>query len=170
MKAQYSYYNCGSHLQEVLATEISEVESAVQSVRWVDSFSYTLDERSLEHQKAYNAAFRDKFLQMGWTAEPRLLSKPSLIGDFSKGLVFVEIQFGNSSTLYRDYYKFQYGLANGLLSLAVLVVPIEPKEFFPVRQSTRSVSNMAKYSLADKCLTLLPINVPTLLIGLKPEN
>ena len=170
MKAQFTYYNCGSHLQEVLAKEIGEVESAIDSVKWAKSFSYTVETRSIDHQKGYNAAFRDQFLQMGWTAEPRLLARPSLIGDFSKGLVFVEVQFGNSSALYRDYYKFQYGLANGLLSLAVLVVPIEPKEFFPVRQSIGSVSNMAKFSLADKCLTLLPINVPVLLIGLSPKN
>jgi hypothetical protein len=70
--------------------------------------------------------------------------------------------------LYRDYYKFQYGLSNGLLSLAVLIVPTNPKNFFPTRP--KSVQNMADYTLAHMCLSLLPINVPTLLIGLIPTN
>jgi len=80
----------------------------------------------------------------------------------------VEVQFGNSSALYRDYYKFPYGLANGLLSLAVLIVPTTPGAFFPSRPA--SVHNMAEYALAHTCLTVLPINVPSLLVGLLPDN
>ena len=93
---------------------------------------------------------------------------PNLVGDFRKGLVFVEIQFGNSSTLYRDFYKFQYGLQNGQLSLAVLIVPKKEYDFFPTRRS--SVQNMANSKLAESYFTVLPINVPTWIIGLIPEN
>jgi len=93
-----------------------------------------------------------------------LKRNPRLIGDFRKHLVFVEVQFGNSATLFRDYYKFQYGLANGLLSLAVLIVPTDPANFFPSRLN--SVNNMAEFDLAKTCLTDLRINVPTMLIGL----
>ena len=89
---------------------------------------------------------------------------PKLIGDFRKNLVFVEVQFGNSATLYRDFYKFQYGLQNGLLSLSVLIVPAKPNEFFPTRPE--SVSNMAEYDLALRYFTVLPISVPTMVIGL----
>ena len=89
---------------------------------------------------------------------------PKLIGDFRKNLVFVEVQFGNSATLYRDFYKFQYGLQNGLLSLSVLIVPAKPSEFFPTRPE--SVSNMAEYDLALRFFTILPISVPTMVIGL----
>ena len=105
---------------------------------------------------------------MGWESQPTLRIQPRLIGDFRKGLVFVEIQFGNSAALYRDYYKFQYGLANGLLSLAVLIVPTDPAAFFPSRPA--SVQNMAEYALAHSCLSVLPINVPTMLVGLLPKN
>ena len=46
-----------------------------------------------------------------------MLSKqPRLIGDF-QGLVFIEVQFGNSATLYRDFYKFQYGFQKDFLSV-----------------------------------------------------
>ena len=63
----------------------------------------------IEHQSAYNKRFEIEFEKLGWEKKPRI------IGDLKKDLVFVEVQFGNSSTLYRDFYKFQYGLQNGLL-------------------------------------------------------
>jgi hypothetical protein len=168
MKAEKAYFHCGNHLKNSLAKEIRELESAVASIDWSPTFRYCEDQVAYEHQAAYNKAFSREFARRGWESQPQLRVDPRLIGDFRKGLVFVEIQFGNSSALYRDYYKFQYGLANGLLSLAVLVVPSDPKEFFPTRPA--SVQNMAAYGLAYTCLSVLPINVPTLLIGLLPAN
>lgn len=119
---------------------------------------------------ANNALHSDTqvFFSLAWEYQPLLMERPGLIGDFRKHLVFVEVQFGNSATLYRDYYKFQYGHANGLLSLAVLIVPKSPKDFYPTRPG--SVGNMAEYRLADRYLSVLPILVPTLLVGLMPEN
>lgn len=168
MKAAYTFFHCGDQLRSTLAREISEIESVVAAVEWDREFHYATDGSSQDHQTAYNKAFAKEFLHLGWEMQPVLRKDPKLIGDFRKGLVFVEIQFGNSSTLYRDYYKFQYGLANGLLSLAVLVVPAAAKSFFPTRPA--SVQNMAEYALAKTCLSVLPIHVPTLLIGLLPEN
>ena len=168
MKSETSYFHCGDQLRRTLASEIQEIQSVVSSIQWLDSFQYSVHGTTHDHQTAYNRAFSDAFLKRGWESQPCLREEPKLIGDFRKGLVFVEIQFGNSSTLYRDYYKFQYGLANGLLSLAVLIVPTTPSAFFPTRP--RSVLNMAEYALARTYLTVLPINVPTLLIGLLPSN
>jgi len=91
-----------------------------------------------------------------------------LKGDFKKNDIFVEVQFGNSATIYRDYYKFHYGLTHNLLSLAVLIVPKDPKSFFPTRPE--SVNNMAEFNFAQKTFKLLRIPVPILLIGLLPEN
>ena len=48
-----------------------------------------------------------QFNRFGWESRPVLRIDPKFIGDFRKGLIFVEIQFGNSATLYRDFYKFQ---------------------------------------------------------------
>lgn len=168
MKAQISYFHCGDQLKKTLSREIGEVESVVEAIAWAESYKYAENERSCEHQAAYNKAFSAEFLRRGWEPQPTLRTNPKLIGDFRKGLVFVEVQFGNSSTLYRDYYKFQYGLANGLLSLAVLIVPTASAKFFPTRP--QSVQNMAEFSLAHTCLSVLPINVPTLLVGLIPAN
>ena len=168
MKAELAYFHCGDQLRATLANEIREVLSAVEAVQWVESFSHATEDTLHEHQAGYNRAFATEFLGTGWEPQPTLRIQPKLIGDFRKGLVFVEIQFGNSAALYRDYYKFQYGLANGLLSLAVLIVPTVPAAFFPSRPA--SVKNMAEYALAHSCLTVLPINVPTMLVGLLPKN
>ncbi|MFA5374787.1 MAG: BglII/BstYI family type II restriction endonuclease [Dehalococcoidia bacterium] len=168
MKFETAYFHCGDQLKKTLATEIAEVEQIVGSIVWDRAYSYSDNSGSCKHQTAYNKAFAAGFRKLGWEPQPLLRKEPKLIGDSRKGLVFVEIQFGNSSTLYRDYYKFQYGLLNGLLSLAVLIVPTIPKEFFPTRP--KSVQNMAEYALARTYLSVLPINVPTLLIGLLPRN
>ena len=132
------------------------------------SFRYSDSGTFYEHQAAYNKAFAVEFKRFGWEPRPVLHTNPKLIGDFRKGLVFVEIQFGNSAALYRDYHKFQYGLANGLLSLAVLIVPTTAKAFFPARpdsvqnmQSTRWPIRASRYSRStsrlyswDYCLNL----------------
>lgn len=81
--------------------------------KWKSDFDFESNNgSSLQHQRAYNKAFEQEFSRYNWEQQPLLLNSPRLIGDFRKGLVFVEIQFGNSATLYRDYYKFQYGHAN----------------------------------------------------------
>jgi hypothetical protein len=169
MKYKKKYFHCGDFLQNSLKSQIDEIVQCVTKIKWEPEFIFESNGRNiLRHQRAYNKAFDTKFRNFKWEQQPLLLKNPRLIGDFRKGLVFVEIQFGNSATLYRDYYKFQYGHANGLLSLAVLIVPTNPAEFFPTRPS--SVNNMAEYELANRYLTMLPIRVPVLLIGLLPEN
>jgi len=168
MKSQITFFHCGEQLKRTLSLEIDEINSIVQSINWSPAFSFESLKSILEHQTGYNKAFDYYFSNLNWESQPLLRTEPKLIGDFRKGLVFVEIQFGNSASLYRDYYKFQYGLANGLLSLAVLIVPMNANAFFPSR--IESVRNMADFTLANKCLSVLPINVPTMLIGLMPEN
>ncbi|MDB4285561.1 hypothetical protein N9903_01500 [bacterium] len=98
-----------------------------------------------------------------------LCKKPRHKGDFLKNDVFIEIQFGNSATIYRDYYKFHYGFANKLLTLSVLIVPTKPTAFFPKR-NPHSITNMASYHYAHEHFSALPIPIPILLIGLLPEN
>ena len=164
MKYKITYLHCEEHLKESLKTEIQEVVQVVESIDWQDEFKVIQPRSTLFHQTAYNKRFELEFQQLGWETKPILSLNPRLIGDFRKNLVFVEVQFGNSATLYRDFYKFQYGLQNGLLSLSVLIVPTNPKEFFPTRP--RSISNMAEYDLALRYFTVLPIAVPTMVLGL----
>jgi hypothetical protein len=84
-------------------------------------------------------------------------------------MVFVEVQFGNSSTLYRDYYKFHFANVNNILKLGVIIVPIDQNKFFPLR-NPESIANMTTYSYAYEHFDALPLQTPILLIGLKPEN
>lgn len=169
MKSISKYFHCENSLISTFKEMLDELSYCVENVEWAAEFSDT-SRNGIEiwHQRAYNRAFEKEFLALGWESQPLLLEKPKLIGDFRKDMAFVEMQFGNSSTLYRDYYKFQYGLAHGLLSLAVLIVPTTPASFFPTRPD--SVNNMAEFILADRYFTVLPLHVPTLLIGLLPEN
>ncbi len=174
MKHKITYLHCDEHLQRSLKNEIDEVLSVVDGIEWqpvCKSKSVRLG-KPIKHQAAYNKRFEDEFKKLGWKIRPRLSDKPRLIGDFGKNLVFGEIQFGTSPTLYRDFYKFQYGHQHKprLLDLGVLIVPVNPKEFFPIRQSKTSVSNMAEYDLALRYFTILPISVPTMVIGLKADS
>ena len=164
----YEHLHCGKTLLASLASEIDELTSILTSQEWAPDFSITTGDRTLHHQAAYNKALSNGFSERGWRLQPRLSESPRLIGDFAKGLVFGEIQFGNSATLYRDFYKFQYGLQNGLLSLAVLIVPHDEYHFFP--QRPESVRNMANYPLALRYFTVLPISVPTIIYGLLADG
>lgn len=161
------YFFCSPRLQANVG-ELEEIYQSITAINWAPDFSINLNVREYHHQAAYNKAFEIEFAKNNWELQPLLHDDPKLIGDFRKNDIFVEIQFGNSATLYRDYYKFHYGLTNNLLSLAVLIVPTRPAEFFPTRH--HSVSNMAEFDLANKYFKLLPIPVPILLIGLLPQN
>ena len=160
--------HCGETLLASLAPEIKELTSVLDSQEWAPEYSWTTKRGALHHQTAYNKALSTSFSERGWRLQPHLSSSPRLIGDFAKGLVFGEVQFGNSSTLYRDFYKFQYGLQNGLLSLAVLIVPHDEYKFFPTRPA--SVKNMANFPLALRYFSVLPIAVPTIIFGLLAGN
>lgn len=167
MKFKEEYIFCSSRLLSNVE-EVHEIFACIDSIKWVQDFEIEHNGNKFEHQKAYNLAFGKEFSKYNWETQPLLHDKPKLIGDFGKNDVFVEIQFGNSATIYRDYYKFHFGLANNLLSLAVLIVPVNAKQFFPTRH--KSVSNMADFDFAYRYFKLLPIPVPILLLGLLPEN
>ena len=166
MKSKVTFLHCGDALQEHLKNEIDEIHQVVRLIEWEEEFQIIKEEKTLSHQKAYNESLKVEFEKLGWQSQPKLSDNPRLIGDFGKNLVFVEVQFGNSATLYRDFYKFQYGQSNGLTSLNALIVPCNPPEFFPTRPS--SVFNMADYKLALRYFTVMPISVPTMIIGLLP--
>ena len=103
--------------------EFTELSETLDEIPWSSTFKLDSSGKILKHQTAYNKAIATALSEKGWRKQPLLNESPRLIGDFAKGLVFGEVQFGNSATLYRDFYKFQFGLQNGLLSLAVLIVP-----------------------------------------------
>ncbi len=167
MKAVKEYFFCSSRLLSNVK-EIDEIEQCIKTIEWRPEFAIEVNGIQYFHQHAYNKAFEIEFKQFHWLNQPLLYDNPRLIGDFGKNDIFIEIQFGNSSTLFRDYYKFHFGLTHNLLSLAVLIVPTRPKDFFPTRP--KSVNNMAEFELAVRYFRLLPIPVPIIVFGLLPEN
>ena len=168
MKFICEHLHCGKELLRTLSSEIQELEEAISFQAWSPDFSINTTTTTLHHQAAYNRSIATILFELGWNLQPRLSDSPRLIGDFSKGLIFGEIQFGNSATLYRDFYKFQYGFQNDLLSLAVLIVPHDEYKFFPTRPA--SVKNMANFALALRYFTVLPISVPTIIYGLLADK
>ncbi len=168
MKYRSKYLHCGEILLESMEAELHELFHVLEAHPWSPDFSITTSGDTLRHQAAYNKSLSIALSDLEWRTQPRLSDSPRLIGDFAKGLVFGEIQFGNSATLYRDFYKFQYGLQNGLLSLAVLIVPHDECKFFPTRRG--SVRNMANFTLALRYFTVLLISVPTIICGLLADD
>ena len=164
MNYKVKYLHCEKSLLESLKQNIEDVFSVINSIEWEKDFEVNYSGKILRHQTAYNKVFEIEFEKLGWEKQPLLSNNPKLIGDFQKKGVFVEVQFGNSATLYRDYYKFQYGFQKGLLSLCILIVPDKPIEFFPNR--VKSVNNMAEYDLALRYFTIIPVSIPTVIIGL----
>lgn len=167
MKYITEHFFCSEKLLDNIS-EIGEIYQCIGNIQWTNKFKYIDEDRVFMHQSAYNKAFEDQFVKYGWNRQPVLHKDPKLVGDFMKNDIFVEIQFGNSSTIYRDYYKFHYGLMKNLLSIAVLIVPTKPSMFFPNRNN--SITNMAEFDMASKYFKLLPIPVPILLIGLVADN
>jgi hypothetical protein len=167
MKYRESYFFCSEHLLRNV-DEVHEVFSCIDSVKWLPEFEIDQNIIQYKHKTAYNNAFDIEFFKYNWKPQPKLCENPIFIGDYQKNDIFVEIEFGSNATIYRDYYKFHYGLTKNLLSLAVLIVPTTPKNFFPTHPA--SISNIAEYDFAYRIFKLLPIPVPILLIGLLPEN
>lgn len=170
MKFDTSFIDCNERLVKPLP-EVQEIFTAISAVPWqpsrVEAVSRT--GKKVYWQEAYNRLFEIEFEKLGWKLDPILCEKPLHKGDFFKNDVFVEIQFGNSATIYRDYYKFHYGFVNKLLSLGVLILPTNQYKFFPQR-NPQSIGNMATYEYALEHFNALTIPVPILLIGLRPAN
>ena len=169
MKTLKEYLFCSPGLLSKVE-EVREIDDCIERVKWDREFKLPHNGKLLEHQPAYNKAFEIEFGAHNWESQPLLYNDPPLIGDFRKNDVFVKTQFVSSATLYKDYFKFHYGLTHKLLSLAILIVPTNPKHFFPVKKTENSVRNMAEFNLAYMYFKLLPIPVPILLIGLLPNN
>jgi hypothetical protein len=80
-------------------------------------------------QKAMNSAIDAALVERGWSRQPFILvdreGKPidtHLRGDFEKNGVFVEVEFGNVASLYRDLFKFHIAGTTGAAEVGVVIV------------------------------------------------
>jgi hypothetical protein len=123
-------------------------------------------------QPRLNMLLHDRLRELGWDTEPVAAGRPlgtpadvSLRGDFAKEQVFVEVEFGNSASLYRDLFKFQIANRSNVGEAAVLVVATaQLAKFFD--------SGVATY---EQAIGLLPymrigIQMPIWIVGIEPPS
>lgn len=79
-------------------------------------------------QPCWNEAIKVALKGRGWTSQPLAVGTSAsssegaqLVGDFTKGKVFVEVEFGNSASYFRDLLKFEIANKTGSAEVAVLV-------------------------------------------------
>lgn len=123
-------------------------------------------------QGALNELVNERLRETGWTTEPiataSLLGTPadlSLRGDFAKERVFVEVEFGNSASLFRDLFKFQIASRSGVGEVAVLIVATaQLAKFFD--------SGVATYEQAVGLIPYMRIGIqmPVWVIGIGPTT
>ena len=81
--------------------------------------------RVSEGQSFYNRQLAQGFVAWHWEAEKRVIPQLPLKSDFVKGMVQVEVEFGNARTYYQDYVKFLLAFNRQVAEVGVLLVPTE---------------------------------------------
>lgn len=83
-------------------------------------------------QKRLNLELDRAFRAKGWQLQPAIVSREraggpetGLKGDYKKGALQVEAQFGNMARWYTDVFKFQLSYSLGEIDVAVLIVPTQ---------------------------------------------
>jgi hypothetical protein len=123
-------------------------------------------------QGAINSELHGRLRGLGWSAEPVATGQPlgtpadiALRGDFAKGGVFVEVEFGNSASLFRDLFKFQVASRSGTGEVGVLIVAsAQMAKFFD--------SGVATYEQAVNLIPYMRIGIqmPIWVIGIEPAS
>lgn len=123
-------------------------------------------------QGSLNNHFRDRLRADGWSTEP-VAAKPAggmtaelaLRGDFARDGVFVEVEFGNSASLFRDLFKFQVASRSGSGEVGVLITATaQTAKFFD--------SGVATFEQAIGLLPYMKIGIqmPIWIVGLEPSD
>jgi len=122
-------------------------------------------------QKALNAYLDQQFKRLDWELQPQIVGKDragpatGLKGDYKKGALQVEAQFGNMARWYTDVFKFQLSYSLGEIDVAVLIVP------------TQGFANMIDENVAyfERVARELPwakmsLTLPIWVIGIEPDD
>ena len=79
-------------------------------------------------QSEWNKRLDERLRKLGWHPQPIAAGhsqaqeqESGLIGDFAKNGVFVEVEFGNSASAYRDMFKFLVSHDNKQAQVGVLI-------------------------------------------------
>lgn len=125
-------------------------------------------------QDALNRSISAALRERGWKAEPVAtagMTVPEgvgplhLKGDFVKQDVFVEVEFGNMASTYRDIFKFVIAHRSGAGEVAVLITGTR-------RMMKFCDQGVATYEGSLRMLPYLKIGVqmPVWLVGVEPED
>ena len=119
-------------------------------------------------QSGLNAAINSELATLGWFTQPYALEAVTgeklptfLQGDFAKDKVFVEVEFGNQASLFRDLFKFQIAGQTNSGDVGILVVAVDRvARFFDL--------GVATYEQALRLLPFMRIglSLPTAIVGL----
>lgn len=127
------------------------------------------------NQKSLNVVLDDLFRRTsGWDLQPKITDyeaenpkgpKTGLKGDYKKGRLQVEVQFGNMARWYTDVFKFQLSYSLDAIDVAILVVP------------TQMFANLIDENVAcfERVCRELPwakmsLTLPILVIGIEPND
>jgi hypothetical protein len=124
-------------------------------------------------QGALNKSLETVLRTDGWTAQPVATGELTggagpprkWKGDFFRNDVFVEVEFGNVASMYRDFFKFQIANRAREGQVAVLVVATQRlAKFFD--------SGVATYEAALKDIPFLAVGIqmPICFIGIEPSS
>jgi hypothetical protein len=119
-------------------------------------------------QSAMNGLIDAALVKLGWKRQPWVLvdqdGRPidtHLRGDFEKNGVFIEVEFGNVASLYRDLFKFHVAGTTGAAEVGIIVVATaQLAAFFDQGQATwESATGLLPYMRVG-------LQLPTAIIGL----
>lgn len=94
-------------------------------IREIPAIVQTVEFSPIEGQAFYNRQLSQVFGKWEWEAEKRVIANLPLKSDFMKGMVQVEVEFGNARTYYQDYIKFLLAFNQKAAEIGVLLVPTE---------------------------------------------
>lgn len=123
-------------------------------------------------QKALNSEIDRRFVDLRWMAQNRIVDpvkhpnfKTGLKGDFKKGRLHIEAQFGNMARWYTDVFKFQLAYALDEIDLAVLIVPVQ-------RFANLIDENVADFERVKRELPAakMSFTLPIMVLGVAPDD
>lgn len=123
-------------------------------------------------QDALNKRLHMGFERFGWEPQPLVLGRTLgrelesfLKGDFKKRDVFVEVEFGNTASLFRDLFKFQLVGQSKRGEVAVAVLPTSTA-------ARLMDSNVATFERLESLMPFLDlvVGIPVLAIGVEPDS
>ena len=164
--------NLSEHLLES-TKELADIEGFIDRIKAPMCPGY-VNEKYPINQKILNAMFRYKMHEeWKWEKDPSVDTTigKGVEGDFAKKfdnglMVFMEVEFGNVASVFRDLFKFIYMKVIGTYDVGILIVPSEKDNFSKEIESIYSFQGVKRILEQSEG----SISVPILLLGIEPDR